>query len=145
MKPQHGHGGVFLNVKDIVGCWTVVGGKSSSGSKPQNRKAGVHREHSSFTNVSVTGMETTEILHQLVPPTRLAETYMMSHQCLLNTQAKTTCMSSLFRNADIVLLLQGQSKHQDTGRQWRFLWWKSLGAGSWGPAKILTHICWSHQ
>lgn len=145
MKPQHGHRGVFLNVKDIVGCRMVVGGKNSSGSKPQNRKAGVHREHSSFSNVSVTGMETTGILHQLVPPTRLPETYMVSHQRLLNTQAKTTCMSSLFRNADIVLVLQGQSKHQDTGRQWRFLWWKSLGPGSWGPAKILAHICWSHQ
>lgn len=59
----------------------------------------MHREHSSFSNVSVIGMETTEILHQPVPPIRLPETYMMSHQCLLNTQAKTTCISSPFGNA----------------------------------------------
>lgn len=56
------------------------------GSKPQNRKAGVHAEHSSFSNVSVTAMESTDFLHQPVPPTGLPETYMMSH-----TQAKTIC------------------------------------------------------
>lgn len=77
-------------MKDTVGFRMVVEGKNSSGSKPQNRKAGVHREHSSFSNVSVRMMETTKILLQLVPPSRLPETYMMSHQCLLNTQAKTT-------------------------------------------------------
>lgn len=101
MSLQQGHRGVLLNMKDIIGCRMVVGGENSqrSGSKAQNRKAGVHREHSSFSNVSVIGMETTEILHQLVPPTRLPETYMMSHQCLLNTQAKTTRISSPFRYA----------------------------------------------
>lgn len=88
MKFQQGHEGVFLNMKDTVGCRMVVGGENSSGSKPRNRKAGLHREHSSFSHVCVIGMETTDILHQLVPPTRLPETYMMSHQCLLNTQAK---------------------------------------------------------
>ena len=70
----------------------VVEGENSQryGSKPQNRKAGVHAEHSSFSNVSVTGMESTDFPHQLVPPTGLPETYVMSHHCLLNTQAKTT-------------------------------------------------------
>lgn len=47
-----------------------VGGENSQwyGSQGQNRKAGVHAEQRSFSNVSITGTESTD-LHQLVPPT----------------------------------------------------------------------------
>lgn len=81
-------------MNDTVHCRMVVGGENSQhyGAKPQNRKASVRAEHSAFSPVSVTGMESTDLLYQSVPPTGLPETYVMSHHCLPNTLAKTICI-----------------------------------------------------
>lgn len=146
MKLQQGHWAVFPNMKDTAHCRMVVGGENSA--MNQNHKIGKCVCVQSTARLAMSLSQGWRALAFCTSGTQqqgyLRLVWWATTVCLIH-RLKQYAVSSPFNNADIVLLLsQGGCKHQETGRQWLFLWCSSLsstGLVDW----TLTHLCFSYH